>query len=201
MKQLKQFFAAAALLAVIGLGVYYAPASAQFNPPFGPVNGGPQNNPFVPASPTPAAISYVAPINAPVLNSACGNPVIILIDTQSSNLWICAQVPNTQRTSAGTWQLFAGTGGTFSGSATLASAATIAPTTSVTVLTGTTASTTITAPAGLQVGAILTFITNSATTTDFPTGNNITGTGTGITTVAGQGLRFYYDGTNFHKIG
>lgn len=201
MKQFKQLFASFALLAVIGLGVYFVPASAQFNPAFGPVNGGPQNNPFVPASPTPAAISYVAPINAPVLNSACYNPVILLVDTQSSNLWICAQVPNTQRTSAGTWRLLAGTGGNLPGSTTLASAATIAPVTSVTVLTGTTAVTAITVPTGLQAGAVLTFITNSATTSDFPTGNNITGTSTGITTVAGQGLRFYFDGTNFHKLG
>lgn len=201
MKQIKQLFVAFTLLAVIGLGVYFVPVSAQINPAFGPVNGGPQNNPFVPASPTPAAISYVAPANAPVLNSACYNPVIILIDTQSSNLWICAQVPNTQRTSAGTWRLFAGTGGNLPGSATLASAATIAPVTSVTVLTGTTAVTAITVAAGVQAGAVYTFITNSATTSDFPTGNNITGTGTGITTVAGQGIRFYYDGTLFHQIG
>lgn len=197
LKSLRAPLSLLALVAIIAAGALYAPAF-QTNPAFGPVNGGPQGQPFLPAATTPATVEYIATANAPVLGSNCYNPIIMLIDTQAGNYWICAQVPNTSRTSLGTWTILTGSYGLSRGFQTLASAATIAPTFTNVTLSGTTAVTAITVPAGLQTGATYTFITTSATTNDFPTGNNITGTGTGITTVAGQALQFIYDGTNFH---
>lgn len=198
MNKAKYYLSVLVAVAAIGTAAFMS-AGAQSNPPFGPVNGGPQNNPYVPAHPTPMALEYVAPSDvAGLLGTTCYTPMNALFDTQSSNLWYCQSSPTGQRTSVGTWQILSGRYGLNSGSQTIASAAALPIAFATTIVTGTTATTSFVPIAGLLAGGSITVITNSSITNDFPTGNNITGTSTGVTTVAGAGYSFYFDGTNFH---
>lgn len=191
MKKLK-----VSLLALCAFAFLALPSAAQVNPQFGPIAGQPYN--YVPASNTPMYFTLV--YTDPTQGSTCYNPVVALFNAQSQTGWACVIANAGTVQSQGTWQVMFGPAGLNAGTQTLASAATLAPTSEIVVLTGTTAVTSITVPSHLKVGAKVVFITNSATTSDFPAGNNITGTGTGITTVAGQALQFVYDGTNFHYV-